>query len=250
MPRLMKSQTVVANGARSGRMRPRAQTLGLVGLLLFKRGASPPIPASPWHSEHILRKVIAPSLALPLPAGSSSPVGPTEMSRARISSAVGVRPMPYVGPCASAGTPISNANAIASPLREPIGHAPVPGDFPGLNAVVQSRHGERLIVGLVPVLGDLLARGLLLANLVDAPRHDLGLVAVPIPLVGETAMGHPLRRATEFGLVPFLAAVGRDLDQLDGAAARPGQAADLVEALAGQPLFAGGERNDRFRSDL
>src|SRR5262245_65394138 len=97
-----------------------------------------------------------------------------EMSRARISSAVGVRPMPYVGPCASAGTQISDANPIGRTLREPIGHAPVPGDSPGLDAVVQARHAERLIVRLAPVLGDLLARRLRLSDLVDASRHDLG----------------------------------------------------------------------------
>src|SRR6185295_2176984 len=127
-----------------------------------------------------------------------------EMSRARISSAVGVRPMPYVGPCASTGTHVSDANAIARTLREPIGHAPVPGDFPGLDAVVQPRHAERLIVGFVPVLGDLLARRLHLSDLVDAARQNLRLVAVPVPRVGETAMRHPLRGAAEFSLVPFL----------------------------------------------
>src|SRR5881394_3084322 len=167
-----------------------------------------------------------------------------EMSRARISSAIGVRPMPYVGPCASAGTHISDANAIVRTLREPIAHAPVPGDFPRLDAVVQPRHAERLIVGSVPVLGDLLACRLRLSDLVDAPRHDLGLAAVPIPRVGETAMRHPLRCAAEFGLVPFLAAVDGHLHLLDGAAAGPGQAANLIEALAGQPLFAGRKRDD------
>src|SRR4029079_13788212 len=175
-----------------------------------------------------------------------------EMSRARSSSAVGVRPMPYGGPCASAGTHISdaNANANARRLRQPIGHAPVTGDFPGLDAVVQPRHAERLIVGFVPVLGDLLARRLHLSDLVDAPRQDLGLVAIPVPRVGETAMRHPLRCAAEFGLVPFLAAVDRHLHLLDGAAAGPGEAADLVEAFAGQPLVAGRKRDDRLWADL
>src|SRR3954468_9215033 len=191
-------------------MRPRSQTLGFAGSLLFRIGAVPPMPLAPWHPAHPFeRYTTEPSLALPFPGGRSPPVGPIEMSRARISSAVGVRPMPYVGPCANTGALISNENAIGRTLREAIGHAPVLPDPPWLHRVVQSRHAERLIEGLVPVLGDLLARRLRLADLVDAAGHDLGLVAVPIPLIDEAGMGHPLRRALEQSLVPFLAAVGR-----------------------------------------
>src|SRR4249920_1826295 len=113
-----------------------------------------------------------------------------EISASRISSAVGVRPIPYVGACASAETPMSKANAIAigRTLREPIGHAPVLRDPPRLNAVVQSRHAECLIEGLVPVLGDLFTRRLNLTDLVDAARQELRLVSVPIPRIGETCM--------------------------------------------------------------
>src|SRR5262245_48346594 len=174
------------------------------------------------------------------------------ISSARMSSAVGVRPTPSVGPCASAETPISraNANAMETTLRVPIGHAPVPGDPPGLNAVVQSRHAECFIEGLVPELGDLCARRLNLTDLVRAARLELRFVAVPIPLIGKTGVGHTLRRSLELGLVPFLAAVGRHFHQLDRAATGPGQAADLVEALAGQLLRARRERDDRLGSDL
>src|SRR5215831_17723579 len=209
-------------------MRPRAQTSGFVGSLLFRIGAAPPVPLAPWHPAHPFeRYVSAPSLALPFPGGSSSPVGLIEMSRARISSAGGVRPMPYVSPCANTGKLISsNENATGRTLREAIGHAPILRDLPWLHRVVEPRHAESLIEGLVPVLGDLLARRLRLAELVDAARHDLGFVAVPVPRVDETAERHPLRRAIEFGLVPFLAAIRRHLDLLDGAAAGPGEAAD------------------------
>src|SRR3982074_3866238 len=133
-----------------------------------------------------------------------------EISNARISSAVGVRPTPYVGPCDSAETPISkaNANAMRKTLRVPIGHAPVLGDPPRLNAVVQPRHAECFIKGLVPELGDLCARRLRLADLVRAARLDLRFVSVPIPLIGKTGGGHTLWRALELSLVPFLAAVG------------------------------------------
>src|SRR5260221_12341192 len=135
-------------------------------------------------------------------------------------------------------------------LRVPIGHAPVLGDPPGLNAIVQPRHAECLIEGLVPVLGDLCARRLNLTDLVRAARLELRLVSVPIPLIGETGMGHTLWHSLELGLVPFLAAVGRHFHLLDSAATGPGQAADPVEALARQLLFARRKRDDGLGPDL
>ena len=63
-------------------------------------------------------------------------------------------------------------------------------------------------------------------------------------------MGHALRRPLDLGLVPTLATVGGHFHQLDFAAAGPGQAADLVEAAAGQLLSAGRERDDRLGPDL
>src|SRR4029077_20105565 len=129
-----------------------------------------------------------------------------EISSARISSAVGVRPTPYVAPCASTETPTSttNANAPRRRLREHIGHDPVPADPPGLNAVVQTRDGECGSVGFVPVLGELLACRVNLTDIVRAARQDLRPVAVPVPLIAETCMGHPLWCSLELNLVPFL----------------------------------------------
>src|SRR5678815_483947 len=164
-----------------------------------------------------------------------------EISIALISSVVGVRPIPYLGPCASTETPISTTTANARILCEPIRHAPVARDAPRLNAVVQPGHAECLIVRFVPVFGDLGTRRLRLTDFVGAARQDLCLVSVPIPLIAETGKGHALRRALELGLVPFLPAVGRDLDQFDRTAARPRQPADFVEALARQLLCAGRE---------
>src|SRR5258707_8385202 len=94
-------------------------------------------------------------------------------------------------------------------LRVPICHAPVLGDPPGLNAVVQPRHAECFIEGLVPILGDLCARRLNLTDLVRAARLELRVVSVPMPLIGKTSMGHTLRRSPELSLVPSLAAVDR-----------------------------------------
>src|SRR6185295_12213214 len=243
--------TIVANGARSGRIRPRFQSSTSGPTLLFRLGELPSTPVAPWHPAHpFARYASAPSLTVPRPGGSSSPVGPMEISHARISSALGVRPTPYVGPCASAEPLMSTANAIGSNLRVPIGHAPVPGDPPGLHAVVQPRHAECFIEGLVPELGDLFARRLNLTDLVRAARQEFRLLAVPMPLIAETGMGHTLWRSLELSLVPFLAAVGGHFHLLDGAATGPGQAADLVETFTGQLLPARRERDDRFRSDL
>src|SRR5215510_1048747 len=139
-----------------------------------------------------------------------------EMFHARISSAVGVRPTPYRGDCASAATPMSITNGRV--LSIPIGHAPVARDFPGLNGIVQPRYAECFIKRLVPVLGDLCSRRLHLTDFVRAARLDLGLLSVPIPLITESGMRHARRSSLDLGGVPALAAVGGDLHFLDGAA--------------------------------
>src|SRR5262249_23163240 len=119
-----------------GSMRSRSQMGTLWPFFDFNAGAGPPTPASPWQPTHpCCSKTSAPCLAVPRPGGSSSPVGPIEISNARISSAVGGRPTPYVGDdCANAGPPKSSK--IVTSLSEPIGHAPVLGDPPRHNAVV------------------------------------------------------------------------------------------------------------------
>src|SRR5580704_13762630 len=172
MPRWMKSHTIVANGARSGSMRSRSQMVTFWDFFDCNAGASRPMPASPWQATHpFSSKSPAPSLAVPRPAGSSSPVGAIEISKARISSAVGVRPMPYVDDDwanaelpRSAGLPrnaaLPTSSAIAASLSEPIGHAPVLGDFPGHHAVVQPGYSVIPLKRYVPVLGDLLSRRL------------------------------------------------------------------------------------------
>src|SRR5215813_10422108 len=169
MPRLMKSHTVVANGERSGSMRSRSQMGTSWPFFDFNAGASSPMPASPWQTKHPFSlKSSAPSLAVPRPGGSSSPVGLIEISKARISAAVGVRPTPYVGDdCANAGLPrIPRIPTIVTTLSEPIGHAPVLGDLPRHNAVVQPRHSVISFKRHVPELGDLLSRWLYLPDLV------------------------------------------------------------------------------------
>jgi hypothetical protein len=110
-----------------------AQTGRLSAFFDLNAGAGPPMPVSPWQLTHpACSKTSAPSLAVPRPGGSSAPVGLIEISRRRISSAVGVRPTPYEGEdCANAGLPNSTRSGTnATSLSEPIGHAPVLGDLP------------------------------------------------------------------------------------------------------------------------
>src|SRR4030095_4563178 len=206
---------------------------------------------APWHpAQPFERYSCAPSLTVPFPSGSSSPVGPMEISQALISSAVGVRPTPNVPDCCASTVALHISNATAKTLSEAIGDAPVAGDLPRLNAVVETLHAEGLVVGLIPVFRDLFSRRLNLADFVRAARQDLGLFAVPIPHQSKPRVRHALRRSLELGLLPLLAAVGGNLHQLDRAATGPCEAADLIEAFTGQLLSGGRERDDGLRTDL
>src|SRR5512145_1434183 len=97
---------------------------------------------------------------------------------------------------------------IATSLSEPIGHAPVPGDPPRHDAVVQPGHSVVSLERLVPVPGDLLSRRLLLPDLVGAARQNLGRVSIPGPRIAEPDVRHALWRSLELGAVPIPPAVG------------------------------------------
>src|SRR5688572_27070673 len=142
------------------------------------------------------------------------------------------------------------SNANAKTLSKAIGDAPIAGDLPRLDAVVETRHAERRIEGPVPVLRNLRARRLHLADFVRAARQQLGLLSVPIPHQAKARVRHALRRSLDLGFVPAFAAVGGYLHQLDRAATGPGEAADLDEAFAGQLLSSGWECDDGLRPDL
>src|SRR5947209_7387674 len=235
-------------------MRSRCQMGTSWAFFDFNAGAGPPpLPSGPWQTMHpCSSKTFAPSLAEPRPAGSSSPVGPIEISKARISAAVGVRPTPYVGDCANAGLPRSptiESSTIVTSLSEPIGHAPVLGNPPRHNAVVEPRHSVSSLKRHVPVLGDLLSRRLHLPDLVGGARKNLGLVAIPIPLIAEPGVRHALWGALELGAVPRPPAIGGYLHETNGAPAGPRQPADLVESASGQLLRAGRVSDDRLGSD-
>src|ERR1700676_3129532 len=104
--------------------------------LFIKVGAGPPEPVSPWHPKQALRtKIPAPSTAVPRPGGSSFPLGPIAMSAARISSAAGVLPTPYVGDCALPIWLRPRIITSRSSLRESIVNAPIAGHPPRENTV-------------------------------------------------------------------------------------------------------------------
>src|SRR5262245_61716534 len=119
-------------------------------------------------------------------------------------------------------------------LGEPIGHAPVLGDLPGHDAVVEPGHPVISLHRHVPPLGDLLSQRLHLPDLVGSARKDLGRVSIPVPLIAEPDMRHALWCRLELGEVPRLPAIGGYLHGTNGAPAGPGEPADLVESAAGK----------------
>src|SRR5579864_1218441 len=63
-----------------------------------------PWASSPWHIAHFAWKISAPSLAVPLPCGSSFPDGPAVQARLPMSSCVGALPTPLIaGACGFGG---------------------------------------------------------------------------------------------------------------------------------------------------
>src|SRR5438045_239746 len=120
-------------------------------------------------------------------------------------------------------------------LREPIGDAPIARDFPRLNRVVVAAHA-RSVWRIAPVLRDFSTCRLNGAEFVGAARHQHTLSAIPLPVKAEPRVRHGIRRRSKLGVLPTLAAVGRHLDLANRAPAGPGEAADFVEARAGELL--------------
>src|SRR5262245_6433700 len=174
-----------------------------------------------------------------------------EISHARISSAVGVVPTPYLGDdCASTDAPRSNpprSTHATNLCGVAIGHTPVAGDMPRLNGVVQPRN---LAQRHVEELGDLGSRRLYRSEFVRAARKQHGFFSVPVPGTAEPRVRHPLRRSLELRIHPMLAVVSRALYSSNRTATRPRQSGDLVETFAGQLLSGRWARDDRFRSPL
>src|SRR5918993_1996885 len=100
------------------------------------------------------------------------------------------------------------SNTNASTLSKAIGDAPIAGDLPRLNAVVETGHAERRVEGPVPILCDLRPRRLHLTDFVRAARQQLGLLSVPIPHQAKSRVRHALRGSLDLGFVPAFAAIG------------------------------------------
>src|SRR3954471_12286587 len=108
-----------------------------------------PVPFGPWHATHFWAYTVEPWLTVPLPGGNSLPSGETAVSRALISSSLGVVPSRYVGPWANAFADRARTIAEDSSLEQRTLDASVPVDLPGLNAVevvglqeILRRHAE------------------------------------------------------------------------------------------------------------
>src|SRR5581483_3911582 len=74
--------------------------------------------------------------------------------------------------------------------------------------------------------------------------------SVPFPVQAEPGVSHAMDVASNFGILPRLAAVERYFHLLDCAAAGPRQSADLVNTGAGQLLSARRRSDDGFRTPL
>src|SRR5438093_410936 len=151
----------------------------VVPSLLINVGAWAPDPARPWQVAHpCWTKRCAPSLAVPCPGGSSLPSGLIEISQARISSGVGVRPTPNVGDCAEPSWHIARIATSGRTLRKRIVHTPIARDLPRLNGIVRARDPEFVVQRLVPVFGGLGSRRLKRTQFVCAARHEHTLFSI------------------------------------------------------------------------
>src|SRR5665213_180947 len=213
-------------------------------------GAPAPIPVAPWHpAQPFCLNSTSPSFAVPCPAGSSFPVGLIEISHALISSAVGVRPTPYVGPWAEA-MPTTRIAASGSTLNEFIVHAPIARDSPMLNRVVGTRYAEIVGQRLIEIFRGFRARGLHCAQIVRAARKNHALFSVPFPPQPKSHMGHLERRCPKISFLPGLALIGGYFHSPDRAAAGPRQAADFVKARPVELLSGRRIRDHRLRPNL
>src|SRR6516165_1760975 len=174
-------------------------------------------------------------------------------SKLLISSWLSGVPTLYLGDCASPAVGAARSISVASSLAEHrIVYAPIARHPPGLHAIgVNGALGFlRLLFGEAPVLEQLGARGLNLAELVGATRHQHRLLSVPSPVEREPGMGARNHWPLQLGFLPGLAAVGGHVDLLDHAAAGPDQSGDLHISLAGHLQPGRGPRDHGFRPEL
>src|SRR6218665_2976913 len=199
-------------------------------------------PNTPWQPAHLASHRSWPWATVPRPGGRPLKSGRTSMSQALTSAGVAVRPMPGNLSAAATGsaarhdvTSTAPSAAARAPSRQlNILHLAALLHEPGLDRVVvidraPAAHRAQLGIGRLHMAG-----------LVGGAAHHQGRLAVPGPGQVEAAQAAVEHRRLEPCGLPVAAAVDRDVDLPDLAAARPGQAADVVEALVEQHLAAAG----------
>src|SRR6266851_5399092 len=110
--------------------------------------------------------------------------------------------------------------------------APVDRHLPALDRVIE------VVRFQASDLDQLAKRRLDVAGLVDAPRLEDGLAAVPPPVEPEASVGEAEHGRLQLRLAPRPAAVGGDFHAADEPTPRPRQPGDLVEAWTREPLAA------------
>src|SRR5262245_19318235 len=204
-----------------------------------------PAPLAPWQAWHFCSYTSAPAAAVPLPGGRPAPSGPTLMSQP--ATCAGVASRPRFGPSgvaavtpAPAQPPTISASATRARSRVDMLHLAARRHAPGLDAVeVEDR--------VVAVLGDeLLAFRLHGAGVVSGARLEHGRRAVPPPGQPEARERARQHRRDQRRLDPGPTCIGRDLDLLDRAVARPGDAGDLMQPTSRQGHAVRGPGDDGF----
>ena len=89
-------------------------------------------------------------------------------------------------------------------------------------------------------------RWLDITGVIHSTRLQNDRLAIPVPRQAEAGQCLGLNRGFQLGALPVDAAIGRDVDLFDLAAARPGQAGDRVVALFKQLLAARRGTDNRF----
>src|SRR5574343_383841 len=202
-------------------------------------------PKEPWHEAHFSSNSSLPRSTLPLPLGRPLKSGRTSISQAFTSAGVAARPTPLKF---SKAKPAVEAPRVAKPRLSAsivlenldIGDLPAFDDFPGLDGVV-------VIDGLGAAhFAQLAVARLHVAGFIDGPRLQDGRRTVPYPVDVEAGQRLVLDRPFEARGLPVDATVEGDIDLLDAATTRPGEARNVEEAFGNEGLAAGRGGDDRL----
>src|SRR6185436_584029 len=96
------------------------------------------------------------------------------------------------------------------------------------------------------LLDEILPARLDITRVVFASRREQGFTAIPAPRPAEARVRVREDGRLQFGLRPRQAAISRDVDAPNRAAAGPRQAGDFVHARAAQGVAAGRVGDHRF----